>query len=151
MGRWALDAGESALGPEPASPRARGALIRDVGGAVAAVGDGESVCHHGTTEVGSRRLNACHCSSMDIDLNRERRSLADQRSGLRGVRGRLHRHAGPFRAHRCREVAQNKMRNAIDDYFFDVLRDQKGIDLPVEAIDDLEQKIMGLARARFPE
>ncbi len=47
------------------------------------------------------------------------------------------------------EVAQNKLRNAIDDYFFDVLRDERGIDLPVEVLDDLELKIMDLARARF--
>jgi type I restriction enzyme, R subunit len=40
-------------------------------------------------------------------------------------------------------------RNAIDDYFFDVLRDEKGFDLPVEVLDDLELKIMDLARARF--
>jgi len=42
------------------------------------------------------------------------------------------------------------MRNAIDDYFFDVLRDQKKISLPVELMDDIEQKVMDLARARFP-
>jgi type I restriction enzyme R subunit len=48
------------------------------------------------------------------------------------------------------EVAQNNMRNAIDDYFFDVLRDERGIDLPVEQLDDLEQQIMDIARARFP-
>ena len=47
------------------------------------------------------------------------------------------------------EVAQNNLRNAIDDYFFDVLRDEKGIDLSVEVLDDLELKIMDLARARF--
>ncbi|MEI2806864.1 MAG: HsdR family type I site-specific deoxyribonuclease [Albidovulum sp.] len=47
------------------------------------------------------------------------------------------------------EVAQNNLRNAIDDYFFDVLRDKQGIDLPVEVLDDLELKIMDLARARF--
>ena len=47
------------------------------------------------------------------------------------------------------EVAQNNLRNAIDDYFFDVLRDEKGIDLPVAVLDDLELKIIGLARARF--
>ncbi len=47
------------------------------------------------------------------------------------------------------EVAQNNLRNAIDDYFFDVLRDEKGIDLPVEVLVDLELKIMNLARARF--
>jgi type I restriction enzyme R subunit len=48
------------------------------------------------------------------------------------------------------DVAQNKMRNAIDDYFFDVLRGERGIELPVKAMDELEQKIMDLARARFP-
>jgi type I restriction enzyme R subunit len=47
------------------------------------------------------------------------------------------------------EVAQNNLRNAIDDYFFDVLRDEKDIDLPIEVLDDLELKIMDLARARF--
>ncbi|KNX42074.1 Type-1 restriction enzyme R protein [Roseovarius tolerans] len=47
------------------------------------------------------------------------------------------------------EVAQNNLRNAIDDYFFDVLRDEQGIDLPMEVLDDLELKIMDLARARF--
>ena len=47
------------------------------------------------------------------------------------------------------EMAQNDLRNAIDDYFFDVLRDKKGVDLPVEVLDDLELKIMDLARARF--
>jgi len=48
------------------------------------------------------------------------------------------------------EMAQNAMRNAIDDYFFDVLRDEMGITLTVETMDELEQKIMDLARARFP-
>jgi type I restriction enzyme R subunit len=48
------------------------------------------------------------------------------------------------------DVAQNNMRNAIDDYFFDVLRDEKGIELPVNVLDELEAKIMDLARARFP-
>jgi len=47
------------------------------------------------------------------------------------------------------DVAQNNLRNAIDDYFFDVLRDERGVDLPVEVLDDLELKIMDLARARF--
>jgi type I restriction enzyme R subunit len=48
------------------------------------------------------------------------------------------------------DVAQNNMRNAIDDYFFDVVRDEMGIELPVETLDDLEAQIMSLARARFP-
>ena len=48
------------------------------------------------------------------------------------------------------EVAQNAMRNAIDDYFFDVLRDQKGVALDVETLDGLEQQLMNIARARFP-
>ena len=42
------------------------------------------------------------------------------------------------------------MRNAIDDYFFDVLRDEEGVELEVEALDELEKRIMNLARARFP-
>jgi type I restriction enzyme R subunit len=48
------------------------------------------------------------------------------------------------------DVAMNKMRNAIDDYFFDVVRDQKGITLDVDQLDALESRIMNLARARFP-
>jgi hypothetical protein len=48
------------------------------------------------------------------------------------------------------EVAQNNMRNAIDDYFFDVVRDGKGIDIPVEQLDEIELQIMDVARARFP-
>lgn len=49
------------------------------------------------------------------------------------------------------EVAQNNMRNAIDDYFFDVLRDRNGVELPVDLLDELEQRLMDLARARFPD
>ena len=48
-------------------------------------------------------------------------------------------------------VAQNKMHNAIDDYFFDVMRDEKGVEFPVEALDELESRIMSVARARFPD
>ena len=47
-------------------------------------------------------------------------------------------------------VAQNSLRNAIDDYFFDVLRDEKGIELSDQTMDDLESRIMTLAKARFP-
>jgi type I restriction enzyme R subunit len=48
------------------------------------------------------------------------------------------------------DVAKNRMRDAIDDYFFDVVRDEKGIDLPVETLDELESKIMNIASVRFP-
>ena len=48
------------------------------------------------------------------------------------------------------DVAMNKMRNAIDDYFFDVVRDGKGIEIGVDHLDELETKIMNLAQARFP-
>lgn len=48
------------------------------------------------------------------------------------------------------EVAQNKLRNAIDDYCFDVLRDSMKIELPTEKLDELEQRVMDLTRARFP-
>ena len=48
------------------------------------------------------------------------------------------------------EMAQNNMRNAIDDYFFDVIRDKKGIEIPLDQLDELELQIMDVARARFP-
>lgn len=48
------------------------------------------------------------------------------------------------------DLAQNRMRNAIDDFFFDVLRDERRLELPLDVIDDLEQRIMDLARVRFP-
>jgi type I restriction enzyme R subunit len=48
------------------------------------------------------------------------------------------------------DIAQNNMQNAIDDYFFDVLRDEKSIELPLDDIDTLEAQIMDVARARFP-
>ena len=48
------------------------------------------------------------------------------------------------------DQAQNKIRNAIDDYFFDIVRDEMGVILPIEAMDELEQRIMDLARSRFP-
>lgn len=48
------------------------------------------------------------------------------------------------------EVAQNNMRNAIDDYFFDIVRDEKGIEIPMDKLDEIELQIMNVARARFP-
>ena len=47
------------------------------------------------------------------------------------------------------ETAQNDMRNAIDDYFYDVLRDEKGIELTEAQMDDLLAQIMRLAEARL--
>lgn len=49
------------------------------------------------------------------------------------------------------EIAQNEMRNAIDDYYYDVLREQKGLILTDVQLNDLENKVMNLARARFPD
>jgi type I restriction enzyme, R subunit len=46
--------------------------------------------------------------------------------------------------------AKNRMKNAIDDYFFDIVRDQKGFALTVEQLDQLQAQIMKLAEARFP-
>lgn len=37
-----------------------------------------------------------------------------------------------------------------DDYFFEAVRDCLGVQLPVEVWDDLELKVMNLARAEFP-
>ncbi|MCC6270082.1 MAG: restriction endonuclease subunit R, partial [Microbacteriaceae bacterium] len=49
------------------------------------------------------------------------------------------------------EVAQNALKNALDDYFIDELRDSAGLELPFEVIDRLQQDLMTLARARFPQ
>lgn len=48
------------------------------------------------------------------------------------------------------DMARNAMRNAIDDYFFDTLRDKHAIALPEEKIDEIERDIMRLAQSRFP-
>lgn len=48
------------------------------------------------------------------------------------------------------DIAQNKLRNAIDDYFFDHLRDSQGVELPVEQLDQLQEQIIRVAQARFP-
>lgn len=47
------------------------------------------------------------------------------------------------------EEAQNTLRNAMDDFFFDVVRDQQGIAVPEEILDELQRNIIDLARARF--
>jgi len=48
------------------------------------------------------------------------------------------------------DIARSNLLNAIDDYFFDVVRDEKGLKLTTEQLDDVQQQIMNLARARFP-
>ncbi|MCY4235725.1 MAG: HsdR family type I site-specific deoxyribonuclease [Cyanobacteria bacterium MAG CAR2_bin_4] len=47
------------------------------------------------------------------------------------------------------EEAQNALRNAMDDFFFDVVRDRKGIAVPEDVLDQLQRDIMDVARARF--
>ncbi len=47
------------------------------------------------------------------------------------------------------ESAQDEIRNAIDDYLCDTLRDARRIDLSGELIEKIEAEIMRLARARF--
>ncbi len=44
---------------------------------------------------------------------------------------------------------QNAIRNDIDDFFFEVVRDELGVDIPMAILDQLENEIMKLARARF--
>jgi type I restriction enzyme, R subunit len=44
---------------------------------------------------------------------------------------------------------QNAMRNRMDDYFFDVIRDQHGIELAPEQIDTIVDGILRIARARM--
>ena len=44
--------------------------------------------------------------------------------------------------------AQNRALNDLDDYFFDVVRDEAGAELSTTAIDDLIARIMSVARSR---
>ena len=49
------------------------------------------------------------------------------------------------------EVAQNNLRNALDDYFWDELQAERNVALPDELLDDLQHNILAIARARFPQ
>jgi type I restriction enzyme R subunit len=50
-----------------------------------------------------------------------------------------------------RDDIQNEMRNDLDDYLFDVVRDQKGYALTPAAMDDIIDRLMSIARARMPD
>ncbi len=50
-----------------------------------------------------------------------------------------------------REDIQNDMRNDLDDYLFDVVRDQKGYALTPDAMDDIIGRLLSIARARMPD
>ena len=48
------------------------------------------------------------------------------------------------------EIEQNKLRNALDDYFYRVIRDKKRIQLSENIMDSLQRELFKLARVRFP-
>ncbi len=50
-----------------------------------------------------------------------------------------------------REDIQNEMRNDLDDYLFDVMRDQKGVPLTPAIMDNIIDRILSIARARLPD
>ena len=50
-----------------------------------------------------------------------------------------------------REDIQNEMRNDLDDYLFDVIRDQKGLPLTPAIMDDIIDRTLSIARARLPD
>ena len=50
-----------------------------------------------------------------------------------------------------REDIQNDMRNDLDDYLFEVVRDEHGYALTSEAMDDIIDRILSIARARMPD
>jgi type I restriction enzyme R subunit len=49
-----------------------------------------------------------------------------------------------------RDDIQNEMRNDLDDYLFDVMRDAKGIPLTPAIMDDIIDRTLSIARARLP-
>ena len=44
---------------------------------------------------------------------------------------------------------QNAMRNRMDDYFFDIIRDEHGIEVAPEQIDAIVDSVLKVARARM--
>ena len=50
-----------------------------------------------------------------------------------------------------RDDIQNEMRNDLDDYLFDVVRDQKGYALTPAAMDEIMDRLLSIARARLPD
>jgi type I restriction enzyme R subunit len=48
-----------------------------------------------------------------------------------------------------KEVTQNNVRNAIESCSFDVLRDEIGIDVPQEGLDNPEPRVIDYAWSRF--
>ena len=50
-----------------------------------------------------------------------------------------------------RDDIQNEMRNDLDDYLFDVVRDQKGYPLTPAAMDEIMDRLLSIARARLPD
>jgi type I restriction enzyme R subunit len=50
-----------------------------------------------------------------------------------------------------RDDIQNEMRNDLDDYLFDVMRDRKGHPLTPDLMDEIIDRILSIARARLPD
>ncbi len=50
-----------------------------------------------------------------------------------------------------RDDIQNEMRNDLDDYLFDVMRDEKGHPLTPDLMDEIIDRILSIARARLPD
>jgi hypothetical protein len=50
-----------------------------------------------------------------------------------------------------RDDIQNEMRNDLDDFLFDVMRDGKGHPLTPDSMDEIIDRILGIARARLPD
>lgn len=47
------------------------------------------------------------------------------------------------------EDAVNRMKNAMDDYFFDVVKDSMDLDLGTDELDAIQRELLYIARARF--
>jgi type I restriction enzyme R subunit len=50
-----------------------------------------------------------------------------------------------------RDDIQNEMRNDLDDYLFDVMRDGKGHPLTPDLMDEIIDRVLSIARARLPD
>jgi type I restriction enzyme, R subunit len=50
-----------------------------------------------------------------------------------------------------RDDIQNEMRNDLDDYLFDVMRDGKGHPLTPDLMDEIIDRILSIARSRLAD
>ena len=76
---------------------------------------------------------------------------AKERRGRDRDRRAQHRQGAPHRQRVAKRRRRKPDANAIDDYFFDVVGPNMGIEVEPSELDAIERELMRVARARFPQ